>query len=93
MSHRAPAAVDDAPSDALRELRVALLGALRGGFEPQAIGLRDFPGDPAGGAEDEIRGHLSAEAGGVAPSRARFPALRSSSKPAVEPRTSGLETT
>lgn len=45
----------DTLPDALLDLRKALLSALRFGQDPLDVGRRQFPGDPAGGAEDEIR--------------------------------------
>src|SRR5262245_15358603 len=43
------------PPDQLLSLRKTLLAALLFGQNPVEIGLRQFVGDPAGGAEDEIR--------------------------------------
>ncbi|MCX6629464.1 MAG: hypothetical protein NTW28_17745, partial [Candidatus Solibacter sp.] len=42
------------PPEQLRELRKILLTALLAGETPDDIGLREFVGEPAGGAEEEI---------------------------------------
>lgn len=78
------AGVRHAP-EALRELRISLLGSLRGGQDPHAIGLRDLAGEPAGGAEDEIR-ELGDQPLPATTSRLR---RRTTAVPAADPRIGG----